>query len=488
MSEHESNLPRQEAAPDGQPDRSTGETSHGDLGQPGSAAPPAISDAPAPTSPAAPQDSSLPPSSGLPHPAPMPAAGPYPPSPRSPYGPGQPESPYGAGQPGQPYPVSSGWTGHAHQYPYGGTPTPAPSPHLGGPPPVWPGYPMAEPAPRPGRFGKLVAAGAAALVLMAGSGIAGGIAALALKPSGGPTYTAAPIINSDDLPGIAAAVQDSVVSISAGAGEGSGVVLSPDGFILTNNHVVAQGGPRVEVVFANGKMARAKVIGTDPRSDLAVIKAEGVSGLTVATFGDSDAMRVGDTVLALGSPLGLQGSVTAGIISAKNRTIRAGDDRAQANVSISGLLQTDAPINPGNSGGALVNTRGEVIGINTAIATAGQGTGNIGVGFAIPSNKAKAVAEALKKGEKVSHPRLGVEITTAEGGGALVGQVVPGTPAEEAGLRKGDIITRFGDKVIDKADDLTAAVQARKVGDRVDLTYQRDGAEEQVTVTLAEAS
>jgi putative serine protease PepD len=200
-------------------------------------------------------------------------------------------------------------------------------------------------------------------------------------------------------------------------------------------------------------------------------------------------MRVGDTVLALGSPLGLQGSVTSGIISALDRTIQAGEGSSRTGASsISGLLQTDAPINPGNSGGALVNTRGEVIGINTAIATAGQSSGNIGVGFAIPSNKAKQVADALQKGQKISHPFLGVSVTQAPDGGAVVSAVTPDSPADKAGLREGDVITAFGGKAIADSDALVAAVQSGKVGDRVEVTYQRNGTENKATVTLAEAS
>lgn len=398
-------------------------------------------------------------------------------------GPGQPQGGEHSGEPGHTVP-------YQHQPsivgPYGLPP--------GGPVPAW-----GQPAPtnRPSRVGRAVAVGAVALVLMLGSGVAGGFAALAVSDTdSGPTYSAAPVINSADLPAIAAQVMDSVVSITTESGEGSGVVMTADGYVLTNNHVVAAAGSgTVRVVFANGRTAHAKIIGTDPKTDLAVIRADGVSDLKAATFGDSDAMRVGDTVLALGSPLGLQGSVTAGIISARDRTIRTGGsvprgfpDPRQGGTSISGLLQTDAPINPGNSGGALINTRGEVIGINTAIATAGQGNGNIGVGFAIPSNKAKDVAQKLQRGEKVSHPSLGVSVTPAENGGALVGFVRPGSPADQVGLQQGDVITRFGDKVISDANDLVAAVQAAKVGDRVELTYTRNGVEERATVTLAETS
>jgi len=279
-----------------------------------------------------------------------------------------------------------------------------------------------------------------------------------------------------------------VVSIQAGTAGGSGVVLSEDGYILTNNHVVA-GANRLVVTFSDGKRARASIVGTDARTDLAVIKAQGVSGLQPATFGDSDAVRVGDTVLALGSPLGLDGSVTAGIVSALERTIRASDGRSPLRgATISGVIQTDAAINPGNSGGALVNLNGEVIGINTAIATSGGGTGNIGVGFAIPGNKAKQVAEQLRKGERVKHAYLGVSVTPAEGGGAEVAAVEEGSPAAEAGLRPGDVIIKMGQNVITDSDDLVAAVQSRNVGDRVEITYRRGGSEHTTTVTLAEAS
>ncbi|MFK4245064.1 trypsin-like peptidase domain-containing protein [Micromonospora chokoriensis] len=404
--------------------------------------------------------------------------------------PGQQSGWAGGGQPGMAYPGQhQQHAQHPGQHPQ----------HPGQPVPPW-GPQVAPPGsgPRPGRIAKFAGAGVAVFALMLGSGVAGGALALALDGDGGGitrTYSAAPVINGADLPKIAASVQDSVVSITTDSGEGSGVVLSADGYVLTNNHVVASAaGGNVLVIFADGKKAEAKVIGTDPKTDLAVVKANGVSDLKAAKFGDSDAMQVGDQVLALGSPLGLQGSVTSGILSARDRTIRAGEgqpqdptqQQSQTVSSISGLLQTDAPINPGNSGGALVNTRGEVIGVNTAIATSGQSTGNIGVGFAIPSNKAKDVASKLQRGEKVSHPSLGVGVNQAEGGGALVASVTPGSPAEKAGLQRGDVVTRFGDKPVNDSDDLVGAVQAGKVGDRVEVQFKRNGDEKTVTVTLAE--
>ncbi|MEU2663297.1 trypsin-like peptidase domain-containing protein [Micromonospora sp. NPDC007220] len=419
---------------------------------------------------------------------------------------GQPGYPQAAGQQGHPqsgYPQASGapWYGQQSGWSGGGQPGQPGQPYghqphpSGQPVPPWAAPQTA--GPRPSRIAKFAGAGVAVFALMLGSGVAGGALALAVDGDSGitRTYSAAPIINGADLPRIAAAVQPSVVSIGTDNGEGSGVILTADGFVLTNNHVVASATDgKAVVTFADGKTAEAKIVGTDPKTDLAVVKANGVSGLKAATFGDSDAMQVGDQVLALGSPLGLQGSVTAGILSARDRTIQAGSgqqrqDPAQGASSIAGLLQTDAPINPGNSGGALVNTRGEVIGINTAIATAGQGSsGNIGVGFAIPSNKAKDVAGKLQRGEKVSHPSLGVSVTPAEGGGALVAAVTPGSPAEKAGLQRGDVVTRFGDKAVNDSDDLVGAVQAGKVGDRVEVTYKRNGTESRATVTLAETS
>jgi len=363
--------------------------------------------------------------------------------------------------------------------------------------------------PRPGRGRKILAAGAAAvLIALAGGGV-GAATVLALDDGNGssPTVKTANsavtrVVDRSSLAQIAAAVQDSVVSITTGSGEGSGVILSADGYIVTNNHVVATAqGTTVTVIFADGKKATATIVGTDQRTDLAVVKATGVSNLKAATFGSSAKMQVGDTVLAIGSPLGLEGSVTAGIISAKDRTIQSGSDQQQPQTpwgngqqqaapttTMSGLLQTDAPINPGNSGGALVNTNGEVIGINSAIATQGAGSGNIGLGFAIPSDKAKQVADELMAGKKVSHPALGVSVTDAENGGALVSTVTPNSAAAKGGLQQGDVITAVDGKAVDNANDLVAAVQGGTVGQQMTLEFTRSGEKKTVSVTLAEAS
>lgn len=340
----------------------------------------------------------------------------------------------------------------------------------------------------------------AAVVLAVGSGLLGGWVATQMDddetggtPTGGSGQPAAQL-DPASLAGIVDRVQPSVVSITTESGGGSGVVLDSDGNILTNNHVVATAsGDTVNVKFSDGDTAPATIVGTDARSDLAVVDVDDVDGLVPASFGDSDAMRIGDAVLALGSPLGLEGSVTAGIISAKDRTIQVGNERQGpfgqpgGATSISGMLQTDAAINSGNSGGALVNMNGEVIGINSAIATAGTSTGNIGVGFAIPSNTADRVAEQLINGEQVSHPYLGVSIGDAEDGGAVVGEVVDGSPAGRAGIQVGDVITSLDGVAINDADGLVSAVQAHDVGDEVSLTFTRDGQEQETTVTLSEA-
>ncbi|BCY14775.1 S1C family serine protease [Actinoplanes sp. L3-i22] len=377
--------------------------------------------------------------------------------------------------------------------------------------PVWAQAGGNEP-PRNGRGRKFILAGAAAVLIALLSGGVGAATALAMHDDSSTAgvksgnTAVSRVVDRSSLAQIAAAVQDSVVSITTQTGEGSGVVLSADGYIVTNNHVVATAtGDTVNIIFADGKKATATIVGTDPRTDLAVVKATGVSGLKAATFGDSSQMQVGDTVLALGSPLGLEGSVTAGIISAKDRTIESsseGDQQGQGSdpfgqsqqqqqsgtsTTMTGLLQTDAPINPGNSGGALVNVNGEVIGINSAIATSGSSSGNIGLGFAIPSNKAKTVAESLMSGKKVSHPALGVSVTTAENGGALVSQVTASSAAGKAGIQQGDVITKVDGKDISESDDLVAAVQSGTVGQKMTITFTRNGAEKQVSVTLQES-
>ncbi|SEG79147.1 putative serine protease PepD [Thermomonospora echinospora] len=261
---------------------------------------------------------------------------------------------------------------------------------------------------------KLMAAGAAMLIAV-GAGGAGALGTMALTGNESSatgiagTPVAAP--GKSTIAQIAAAVQPSVVAVAVStpgrSSEGSGVVLRPDGTIITNAHVVSNAA-RIQVKFSDGRTAPAEVLGTDTGHDIAVIKARGVSGLKAAALGDSGRLAVGDTVLAMGNPLGLDGSVTAGIVSALGRTLEEGDSPdqqglppgfgrqvRQESTTIRNAIQTDAAINPGNSGGALVNGSGQVVGINTAIATTGQGDGSIGVGFAIPINDAVKVVNEI---------------------------------------------------------------------------------------------
>jgi putative serine protease PepD len=374
------------------------------------------------------------------------------------------------------------------------------APTYGGYPPPPPTQPV-PPAAAPRRGGRMAATALLALLLAGGGGVVGGLVVHAADShSGTPTAaatatgpTSVKVMDRSSLADIAAKVKPSVVDIRTRSGEGSGVVYSADGYIVTNNHVVADAnGAAVQVNFSDGRSASARIVGTDPKTDLALLKVDGVSGLTAVTIGDSSKLRVGDTVLAIGSPLGLQGTVTSGIVSALDRTIQEGGDQNQSapqTTDIAGAIQTDAAINPGNSGGALVDLDGHLVGINTAIATSGQNQGNIGVGFAIPGNLVDRVAKTLQSGQKVVHPYLGVQVTTAgNNGGATVSAVAGGSPAEQAGLRAGDVITKAGTKAIHTSEDLVGAVQASKPGDKLDLTVVRDGASRTVTVTIGNSS
>ena len=266
---------------------------------------------------------------------------------------------------------------------------------------------------------------------------------------------------------------------------GSGFIISADGYIVTNNHVV-DGADKVTVKLNGDKSAGlpAKIVGTDEETDLALLKVESSEKLPVLKFGDSDAMEVGDWVVAIGNPFGLSNTVTAGILSAKGRDIHSGP--------FDNFLQTDASINPGNSGGPLINMEGEVIGINTAISANGQG-----IGFAIPSNLASKVINDLREGKKVSRGWLGVTIQDLDEnmakalglkkvGGALIGSVLPDEPADKAGLRAGDVIIRVGDHDIDSASALTRSVANLKPDTKVDVVALRDGKEVKVTVKLGE--
>ncbi|MBA2738738.1 MAG: trypsin-like peptidase domain-containing protein, partial [Nocardioidaceae bacterium] len=280
---------------------------------------------------------------------------------------------------------------------------------------------------------------------------------------------------SGSVQDVAASVLPSVVKIdvrtSQGAGSGSGIILSSDGQILTNNHVVeAAANGELTVAFNDGSTAPAKVVGTDPLTDLAVIQADGVSGLAPATLGSSDDLVVGQQVVAIGSPFGLESTVTSGIVSALDRPVAAGDSQGGAG-SVFPAIQTDAAINPGNSGGALVTSDGKVVGINSAIRTDSSSMastgGSIGLGFAIPIDEARPVVAQLSQGEAATHARIGVSVSDAvdDNGvvnGAGVQDVTAGSAGEEAGLERGDIIVKVDDDLISGSDDLVATIRSHR--------------------------
>jgi putative serine protease PepD len=243
---------------------------------------------------------------------------------------------------------------------------------------------------------------------------------------------------------------------------------------VTNNHVIegAAAGGNIKVVFQDGKTATAKVLGRDPSSDIAVIQADGVSGLPVVQLGNSGDMKIGQGVVAIGSPFELSGTVTSGIVSSLNRPVSAGGDARNSQATVLNAIQTDAAINPGNSGGPLVNMQGQVVGINSAIYSpnsAGGQAGSVGIGFAIPMDQARRTVDEIVKSGKPRQTVLGVKVESTEQG-AKISEITPGGAAEKAGLKAGDVITKFGDRRIDESDTLVAAVRSRAPGDKVTIT------------------
>lgn len=355
---------------------------------------------------------------------------------------------------------------------------------------------------------------AVAALLLAGAVLASGTTYVAMDQFGGSSNTVTSSFNSapeqgkntentsnPPQPGTVSAVADkvlpSVVSINVttarGGGEGSGSIISSDGLIMTNNHVIAgadQPGGKIEVMLNDGRALPAKVVAADPQTDIAVIKAEGANDLKPITFGNSNDVQVGENVVAIGSPLGLSSTVTTGIVSTKNRPVQAtGEQGGEA--SLIDAIQTDASINPGNSGGALVNMKGELIGIPSVIATTGgSGSdtgGSIGLGFAIPIDQAERIAKQLIDTGKVQHPIIGAKINTqANVLGAQIVEVNPGSPAEKAGLKPGEIVTRVDDRRVESGVGLIAAIRSHAVGDKVSLTVvnANGGDEHNVDVTL----
>ncbi|WP_051571209.1 S1C family serine protease [Cryptosporangium arvum] len=387
--------------------------------------------------------------------------------------------------------------------------------HQTGPFPAWTsggayGHPvgtMAPPAKRRGPLAVAIAGGALVLALVAGgTGAAVGVAVsdhsgsgVTINQESGTAVTKAG--EAGTVEAAAATALKSVVTIqvtaNSGAGTGSGVVLDSSGHIVTNNHVVeaAADGGTITVTLAGGETRTATIVGRDPSSDIAVIKLTDTAGITPATFARSSTVKTGQTVLAVGAPLGLSNTVTEGIVSALNRPVRTGSSADQNTVL--DAVQTDAAINPGNSGGALVDLSGRVIGINSAIATVSSGSsggqdsqsGNIGVGFAIPSDTALNVAKQLIEDGTAEHAALGVSAQdTQSGTGAQIAQVSSGSAADKAGLRAGDVVTAIDDRKVTDTDGLVAAVRAHNPGDAVTVTYQRGGRSATATVALTSSA
>jgi putative serine protease PepD len=326
--------------------------------------------------------------------------------------------------------------------------------------------------------------------------------------SSGITVTNQTAANSPALNGTVTAAANkiipSVVTLSVSgpseSGTGSGVILRTDGYVLTNNHVVAVAGSggSIQVLTADGRTAPASIVGTDPSDDLAVVKIN-LAGLTAATFGKSSSLVVGQTVVAVGAPLGLSNTVTSGIVSNIARPVQTGDSTSSA---VFNAIQTDAPINPGNSGGPLVDLNGAVVGIDAAIASAGSGgvtvpgqstqSGSIGIGFAIPSDEASRIAGELIATGKATHAVIGVNVgaTSANSAvtGATISSVTANSPAQQAGLAVGDVVTKVNSQLMTESVDLVAAIRSYAPGSKVTLTYTRGGTTHTTEVTLGTAA
>lgn len=406
-------------------------------------------------------------------------------------------------------------------------PVPGGAPHGGDsvfdtPPPVTEShteYSVPETAPQaprpvPPRRGVGAAVAVTSLMLGLVGGVGGAAAWQTWGPEGSQTaqqMATLPVSTSSDtgapaagsVAAVAQAALPSVVQIetktASGGGTGSGLVIRSDGYILTNNHVIEGADSTVQVLFSDGQVQDAKIVGTSPEYDLAVIQVDRTD-VTPLVLGDSDAMVVGDPVVAVGSPLGLESTVTTGIVSALDRPVTTGRGATPAYMA---AIQTDAAINPGNSGGPLLNMKGEVIGINSAIAalpgaTQATGAGSVGLGFSIPSNQARRVAEELIATGKATVPVIGVRLdSTYTGRGVRVadssqldGQaaVVPDSPADKAGIDEGDIIVAINGELVADPDTAIVKIRTHAPGDEITFTLDRDGKDVDVAVTLASES
>ena len=365
-------------------------------------------------------------------------------------------------------------------------------------------------APRPRRRRTGLAAAVVATSLLVGGGAGLGGAAVwdathdePVSSARADTPTTSTVANQTQTPpadgsveSVAQKVLPSVVKIDVtgaqGSASGSGIILTADGTILTNNHVVemAENGGTLTVSFDDGTSAKAEILGTDPLTDTAVIQASGVSDLTPATIGRSADLGVGEGVVAVGSPFGLDATVTSGIVSALDRPVNVGSDDA-GNSTTYPAIQTDAAINPGNSGGPLADMAGAVVGINSSIRTAssqasGQ-SGSIGLGFAIPIDEVMPIVDQMAKGETPTHARLGLQVgnpRTGDEAGAVVREVTSGSTASEGGLSSGDVITKVDDRRITDADSLVATIRSYRPGDNVTVTWVSGSQEKSGTFVL----
>ncbi len=375
---------------------------------------------------------------------------------------------------------------------------------------VVPVTPARSSRPVPPRRGVGAALAVTSLLLGVGGGVGGAAAYQAWGPEDSTTQAqidTLPVSATDgsnqpatsSVAAVAQAALPSVVQIetttASGGGTGSGVVIRADGYILTNNHVVEGADGTVQVMFSDGQVQDAKIVGTSPDYDLAVVQVDRTD-VTPLVLGDSDAMVVGDPVVAVGSPLGLESTVTTGIVSALDRPVTTGTGEAPAYMA---AIQTDAAINPGNSGGPLLNMSGEVIGINSAIAalpgaSQSSATGSIGLGFSIPSNQARRVAEELIATGKATVPAIGAQLDSLYAGrgvrvadksqpGVTYG-VVPDSPADRAGVVEGDIIVAIDGEFVADADTAIVKIRTHAPGDVVTFTLERDGQDVDVKVTL----
>jgi putative serine protease PepD len=425
--------------------------------------------------------------------SPHPSA-PVPPPRGAPVQPGPHQQPFGQ-PPGEP------WARPHPSQPYGARPM-APQPAYGYP--ARHGYPQGPAGTA--RFPGWAWPAVSLLALVVG-GLAGIVAAVLVAGSLGTSGTV-PVISADNgaaaplradngsIAAVAARLLPSTVQIQANGGAdggatggatGSGFVLDGNGHVVTNNHVVADatGDGQIKVVDRRGKKHAARIIGRSSVYDLAVLQVSAASTLHPAPIGSSRALRVGDTVVAIGSPLGLSSTVTSGIVSATNRPVTTGEP---ADASYINALQTDAAINPGNSGGPLVNIRGQVIGVNSAIATTGGAmggeSGNIGVGFAIPMEQVQVTTAQILATGKARYPVIGAGVDTRGGNGAEVLSVPAGSPAAAGGLREGDVVTEVDGSPVADGIGLIVAIRTHQPGETIDLAVRRGGRTRDVKVTL----